>query len=1613
MASCVFDVPFRKRDDAADNDGDADSFQLSDSPTLIHPNKEFPSLGDIPRDREEHRRHLFLRRRFSSKWTQKKEALTDTEARGPLGLRLLVASAEPLIDIIFVHGLRGGSIKTWQKGTDPRLFWPQHWLPTEPEFRNASIHTFGYDSDWKSSEPSVLSIHDFGQALYEEMRSSPTLRRNAKSPIVLVGHSMGGLVIKKAYILAHQDSPQSEIYHRIRSIFFLATPHRGSDYAAILNNILKLSELTGLSSSREYVKDLKIGSISAQLINEEFGKCADQLHVYSFYETLQTNLGGVSSSIIVDKNSAILVLGIGKQERATYLTANHGNVCKFKDPGDSNYLKLKNSLGTVVDTLLKDGTVSSWIQNVGLGINRFAVLLKNEVTSAENLRSLKSLLAISDHFNDQYERLEGSCTWIEDLEEFTDWRDLPNDLLKSQKYKPTIFWVTANPGVGKTMLVTHVVSQLKEFGLQPAAYYFHFGKKESQSLAGFLRSIAFQMAGCNAAVRESLAELRADSSAFDLDDASATWSRIFQARIFQTPILTPQYWIIDAIDECIKYAEFFSLLKRTPIGFPLKIFITSRKLPDISKLTRPLDDVTFYLADIPILGTLNDIKLYVRNRMMDVAVDSDEKKEVLTKEIIAKAQTSFLWARLVMDELEGVYGYESILQVLQGIPEGMMSYYQRTVTEMAENKREKHIAKAILHWVVIAARPLTVSELCNALELDIKTHLSSPKMAIEGLCGHFVTIEQEANLVRLVHATAREFLFSEEAGEFRISKSEVQQRIAMTCLTILTGPDMQPPRHRRALEIKRTKPEPALLDYAIAHFSDHVFSASASKDDLLEALVKFLSTTTLTWIEKMARKGDMHQLVRTAKNLRAYLDRRSKYSSPLDRHFICIDAWATDLSRLAIKFGKALLTSPQSIHFLLPPLCPSKTALYRQMRRAPDSLSLVGPNQQSWDDCIATLNFGEETGVTVAGGNNLIAVAFESGLVRLYNHKTYETEALVQTDFAVDHVHFDPQGSFFVTSDRRCVSLWDMQGTRRWRNRIRSNCILLYSHSTIIFVVTQQGKAFQWDVETGDLLEENLFVYESPEGSHNDHAKHTRAPSAASVSPKLELLALAYRNGPVCLFDLQSNELIGWAIDERSRAPEQLIFNPNPSVELLLVAYNESHLALYDSWSGALVETQEAEKNAIYNSVTCSPNGQTFATVDIRGTLRLWDFESLTLRYHVITPQHSFRLLNFTSDGINLLDMVDHEMKIWSPPALISKAFEEEASTSDLPEVTPVTEGQFELLRSSKIEAVAAHPSLPIIAAGKNNGDVVTYKAIDGQQTAVLYSHQDTVNCIALSKNCKLASSDLVGVVQLWELQVPCSGAVSVAKLVFNLRFSTSIRQLLFDQTGDHLLISMDDVDKVYRTTDGNLTGSLEWNNDQRTFWKWTVGLSIDEQSGFALIYDHTIKFFDSSKFRHQDTVYSFLLDYDVGEGSMDEGINSAMIHPETKRLVLDVRRRQGYSLKSQLYIFDLSESEERPQTSRQPIQTPVSDMTNHFLGFSSDKSLIVLSRDSWICSFTMSGVNTREYSVHSFVLSEFTSTSGNILPTQTINDGLVFCLYDKVAILNNALKYQEKRLLK
>ena len=290
------------------------------------------------------------------------------DPRGSLGLNLLHSPSEPVIDFIFVHGLGGGSRKTWSKSSSTTHYWPQEWLPKDPAFKNVRVHSFGYDSDWVKGKANCLNIHHFGKSLLGEMSTSPYLSQG-NTAIVLIGHSMGGLVIKKAYMLASQGAAYKTLTERVHTMYFLATPHRGSDSAKLLNNILHIAY-----SSRAYVADLERGSEALQLINDEFRNYSADMDLWSFYETQKLKIG-VLSTLIVDPDSATLGY---REEKQMPMNADHRSICKFETPTDPNYVILRNALASTTQSVSKSGKAHRIIhEEIRSGVNSAEIKRKN------------------------------------------------------------------------------------------------------------------------------------------------------------------------------------------------------------------------------------------------------------------------------------------------------------------------------------------------------------------------------------------------------------------------------------------------------------------------------------------------------------------------------------------------------------------------------------------------------------------------------------------------------------------------------------------------------------------------------------------------------------------------------------------------------------------------------------------------------------------------------------------------------------------------------------------------------------------------------------------------------------------------------------------------------------------------------------------------------------------------------------------------------------------------------------------------------------------------------------------------------------------------------------
>lgn len=233
-------------------------------------------------------------------------------------------------DIVAVHGLNGDARKTW---TDPESgsFWLEEFLPERA--KTARIMTFGYDSKLAFSK-SKAGVETFSRELLGKLRLVRISYEASRRPLVFVAHSLGGIVVKKALIMAYMEHVNyGDILDSTIGIVFMGTPHRGSDLASwglMATNLVNAASL-GMGINKELLKTLKADSEMLAGISTQFVHRATPLKIRTFTEQ---QVERPLTTLVVPESSAIIGL---PNEIVLPLNANHRSMCRFASSDGQNY----------------------------------------------------------------------------------------------------------------------------------------------------------------------------------------------------------------------------------------------------------------------------------------------------------------------------------------------------------------------------------------------------------------------------------------------------------------------------------------------------------------------------------------------------------------------------------------------------------------------------------------------------------------------------------------------------------------------------------------------------------------------------------------------------------------------------------------------------------------------------------------------------------------------------------------------------------------------------------------------------------------------------------------------------------------------------------------------------------------------------------------------------------------------------------------------------------------------------------------------------------------------------------------------------------------------------
>ncbi|KAI0976688.1 hypothetical protein F4678DRAFT_480197 [Xylaria arbuscula] len=1295
--------------------------------------------------------------------------------KGSLGLTTLFEpEGQVVADLIFVHGLNGGSRSTWSKAGNGS-YWPQDWLPCDDAFQDVRIHAFGYSSGL--NRESVLNIRDFATNLLACVYHSPTMTSSTTRRIIFVGHSMGGLVIKKAYILAHQIPEYEKLAQKIHAMFFLATPHQGAGVAQLLSRFL------ALAGPRPFVDDLIPQSGMLQIINEEFPRYSDSLQLFSFFES-QAMYYGIGKGLIVERHCAVMNYA---NERRTYLDANHRDVARFTTPKDPSYILVRNALATTIET--QRASLKS--QQKGLGhaeLEALGKLLSSSGPPEDDLTANES------------RKLSGSCQWLVEKDSFQQWRNA----LTSK-----FFWLQGRPGAGKTTLASHVINHLRALKLDCCYFFFRYGDEGKGNTCALLRSMAWQMAVIHYEAFTAISEITNSWTEAPIDkvDHTAVWRQIYVTALLRIKFKRPQYWVVDALDECANDSELMFFFRKAQEIWPLCILVTSRTGVEMYQSTTSLSmEVT---SENILEDNRVDIASFLDANLQHLPGATASSRQDIADRILQNSRGCFLWVRLVLEELRQVHTAAEIDQVLDSDHSDMNALYSRILDEMSRAKFGKDLVRSILTWVICAFRPLSVSEIRLAIEADI--HLVDDVERSISTCSNLVFVDK-AKKIQLIHLTAREFLTQKTIkSEFIIDKSAAHKKLALVCIQTLCK------RQGNARRVSNPV-DSVLYDYASTYLFQHLLQIETADDDVLIELAKFLgSRKVLVWIEYLAKQADIQRLYQAGKGCIILVTRRKQLAPVLDiqKQILLIERWGVDLVMLVNKFGKRLGQAPPSIHHSIPPFCPAESVFRKQFVTPYHGLNLQGCVSKNWDDCLCTINYPRISKPTnITSSAHKTAVSLFNKTVMIYDNATFlQTNTLFHEEY-IWSISFSEDGKFFATGGSKNVRIWDLTSSEQLACfRVPAVCrsIAFIEDDDILLVACGNNSVIYWDIanngfrgEPVDWIEDLLEDRSQLRG---------REPAIAVFSVEQSLLAIVYRREDIILWTLDGEQIYDMydkdtgsyryestKIAYGSTDVSAIAFGSTLESNLLVAAYSDGDVVVFDTGSG---ERRGSLDQINAHTIACSPDGRTLATADSQGNVDLFDLGTLKhiyrLRYDsdaVITKK-----LAFTSDGRRLLNIRGGQFGVWDPTVLLRRESGDEISDAISHSTTVDENAEGNTRDGVAITAMTCLGDASEVICGKEDGTVHIYTISSEPNSQELFtqSQNRTITLVHFDENgCILTCADTTGRVTSRKLTRGTQGSWAQGGLVFDKRGQSSISQVVPSAKHNRLLVSTASSDALW-----------------------------------------------------------------------------------------------------------------------------------------------------------------------------------------------------------------------
>ncbi|KAK8016646.1 hypothetical protein PG993_014835 [Apiospora rasikravindrae] len=659
---------------------------------------------------------------------------------------------EPIVDIVFVHGIQGHPVRTWaatrlatpnhpkadaakpnkgdslrkwiggrlrsrtapedsstssrgkEKPLDSACYWPKDLLPVD--LPGARILTWGYDSmvtkGFKSADKSSLFTHA-KNFLFALGRVAVYSR-----PIIFVAHSLGGIVVKE--MLANCDSSENSKHQNIiastAAIMFFGTPHRGSKDLAGYGEVARKAASILLDTNSALLDSLGLRTTDLERSQEAFTRLwrKYEFRVKTFQEgagLTAVSIGVLNEKVVPDSSSKL----DDPREEAETLQGNHKDIARVASNSDPNYVAVIGELHSWYDRIHRnsEGQVASLRDD---GDNKPAPLTSRHRASHVTCEHCKLRQEIC---NSQIP----SCSLCQSLGIECIYQGIQDsNVLASSKRKDVDL-----SSLEKGDFISSLDPALKNCVVASHFFTARSTNELDHNELGMYRSLIYQLVTQDEALCWNF--LHRSCPGWTYTKGGGTpwrpeqWTeailRIALQRLLrdlQSP-QRPVLFFIDGLDECdpVQHRRILSDLHDLVDRGVLKVCISSR-----SSYHNVLKDSMGVTMDDHNQGDISD---YVTKAFSESDISTDQRYSSLADTITIKSQGVFLWAVLmtnwILDDYEKGENWNSIVTRLSEVPSRLGDLFQEILSDIPATGDSVVTYKFFL-WAILSTQRLRLRE---------------------------------------------------------------------------------------------------------------------------------------------------------------------------------------------------------------------------------------------------------------------------------------------------------------------------------------------------------------------------------------------------------------------------------------------------------------------------------------------------------------------------------------------------------------------------------------------------------------------------------------------------------------------------------------------------------------------------------------------------------------------------------------------------------------------------------------------------------------------------------------------------------------------------------------